>query len=198
MQGATGPAGATGATGKEGTAGKNGATGATGATGSTGVTGSTGATGSNGVTGATGSTGATGATGAAGSTAREVRGGGASTQLSNGMGTRYMGPAIDTTSSAETAIQEVLLTSGKVSNLRIFLTSSPGSGDSYTFTVRRDPAGATGPSSTGITCTIEDSNTSCEDTTHSQEFAAGDALSIQTTENNNPNGASVFFRLNVQ
>jgi hypothetical protein len=114
------------------------------------------------------------------------------------MGNRYFGPAIDMFTATETAMQEVMLASGKISNLRIVLSTAPGSGDSYAFTVRRDPAGATPPSSTGITCTVSDSNTTCEDSTHSQEYAAGDALSIQATESNNPNSASMFFRLNLQ
>ena len=86
--------------------------------------------------------------------ARELRGGGGSASVSNDMGTLFYGPSIDTEFSSETAIQEVLLSAGTVSNLRVYLTGAPGTGDSYVFTVRRDPAGAAGPSNTGITCTV--------------------------------------------
>jgi hypothetical protein len=115
------------------------------------------------------------------------------------MSTRYFGPSIDTSTTSEGAIQEVLLSAGTVSNLRVYLTGSAGSGDSYTFTVRRDPAGPTGPGNTGITCTVTGSSTSeCNDTTHSQAFAAGDAISLVATESNNPTARAAFFRLDVK
>ncbi len=114
------------------------------------------------------------------------------------MGNRFFGSSIDLGVSTETTIQEVLPSGGKISNLRIFLTSSPGGGDSYVFTVRRDPAGAAGPVNTGITCTVADSATSCEDKVNSQTFSAGDAISVLATESTGPNGASMFFRLDLQ
>jgi hypothetical protein len=98
----------------------------------------------------------------------------------------------------ETAIQEMLPSGGKVSNLRIYLGSSPGGSDSYAFTVRRDPAGAAAPVNTGITCTVKGNSTSCEDKVNSQTFAAGDAISILATENSSPSTASMFFRLDYQ
>jgi hypothetical protein len=114
------------------------------------------------------------------------------------MGSRFFGPAIDLGASSETTIQEVLLSGGKVSNLRIFLTSSPGGSDSYVFTVRRDPAGAGAPVNTSITCTITGGATSCEDKVNSQTFSAGDAISVLATESTSPNTSSMFFRLDFQ
>jgi hypothetical protein len=116
------------------------------------------------------------------------------------MGTRYFGPSIDTESSSEGAIQEVLLSAGTASNLRVYLLggTAGGGSDSYTFTVRRDPAGPTGPSNTGITCTITASSSECSDTTHSQAFAAGDAISLAATENSSPSSRTVMFRLDVK
>ena len=114
------------------------------------------------------------------------------------MGSRFFGPAIDMGYGTEAAIQEVLTSGGKVSNLRIYLSSSPGTGDSYTFVVRRDPAGAAAPVSTGITCTIKDSSTSCEDKANTQTFAAGDAISVLATEGSNPSSSTMFFRLDFQ
>ena len=91
------------------------------------------------------------------------------------------------------------MSAGTVSNLRIYLLGgSPGAGDSYTFTVRRDPAGATGPSNTGITCSISGSSTECSDIAHTQAFAAGDAISIVAIDGGNPTGRSVMFRLDVK
>jgi hypothetical protein len=85
--------------------------------------------------------------------------------------------------------------------LRIVLSEPPGSGDSYTFTVRRDPAGASPPVSTTITCTVTGSlatNNTCEDTKNSQTFSAGDGISILATESNNPTSRTMFFRLDFQ
>src|SRR5262249_3046717 len=123
-------------------------------------------------------------------------GGGGSSSVSNEMGNRFFGPSIDTSTTSETSIQEVLPTGGTLSKLRIFLTGDPGTGDSYTFTVPRDPPGVTGPSNTTITCTISgNSATSCEDTTHSVVFEAGDAVSILATETGGPSTRSMYFRL---
>jgi hypothetical protein len=116
------------------------------------------------------------------------------------MGTVFLGPDIDTAYGSEAPIQEVLLTAGTVSNLRVYMIGGgPGSaGDSYTFTVRRDPAGAAGPTSTGITCTIANGQTECTDSTHTQAFAAGDAISIAATESKDPVTRSVMFRLDIK
>lgn len=114
------------------------------------------------------------------------------------MGNRFFGPSIDMGVSSETAIQEVLPTGGKISNLRIVLSNDPSKGNSYVFTVRRDPAGAAAPVNTGITCTISNENTSCEDKVNSQTFAAGDAISVLATESSSPDSAGMFFRLDYQ
>ena len=114
------------------------------------------------------------------------------------MGNRFFGPSIDLGVSTETTIQEVLPSGGKVSNFRIFLTSGPGTGDSYVFTVRRDPAGEDPPVNTGITCTVAGNATSCDDKINSQTFSAGDAISVLAAESTSPNGSSVFFRLDLQ
>jgi hypothetical protein len=175
--------------------GKQGVLGVSAESGSQGAKG-TGVPGPEGKQGPEGKEGPQGPTGSA--AARELRGGGASSTVENGMTDAFFGPSIDTRFSSETAIQETLQSAGTVSNLRVYLTGSAGSGDSYTFVVRRDPAGAAGPSDTGITCTVSGSSESdCTDTTHSQVFSAGDAISLVATENNNPTTQSMFFRLDV-
>jgi hypothetical protein len=113
------------------------------------------------------------------------------------MGSRFFGPSIDLDAS-ESAIEQELLTGGTVSNLRVFLTAAPSSGDTYTFTARRDPASGSA-SNTSITCSISGSSSaSCEDSSHSQKFEAGDAVSIVATESNSPGPADMFFRLEFQ
>lgn len=168
-----------------------------------GVSAGSGGKGESGVAGAQGPEGPQGPEGRQGPTgsapARELRGGGAGSTVENDMGTAFFGPGIDTRFGSETAIQEVLSSAGTVSNLRIYLTGPAGSGDSYTFTVRRDPAGAAGPSDTGITCTVTGSSSSeCSDFAHSQAFAPGDAISIVATDGNSPSAQSMFFRLDVK
>jgi hypothetical protein len=114
------------------------------------------------------------------------------------MGSRYFGPSIDMFSGTETAIQEVLPTGGTVSNLRVFLNGVAGPSNKYTFTVRRDPAGAAGPSSTGISCIVTGNGSpNCEDPS-SQKFEAGDAISILATANGSPTSRTMFFRLDFQ
>jgi hypothetical protein len=116
------------------------------------------------------------------------------------MGNRFFGPAIDVGYPTETAIQEVLPSGGKVSNLRVYLTGKAGdsSSDIYTFVVRRDPAGVAPPVNTSITCAIKSSSQSCEDKVDSQTFAAGDAISVLATESNTPESGAMFFRLDYQ
>ena len=113
------------------------------------------------------------------------------------MGNRFFGSSIDMFRHRD-GDQEVLPSGGQNQQPPDRADTPPGSGDSYTFTVRRDPAGATRPVSTGITCTVSDSATTCEDKVNSQTFAAGDAISVLATESSGPAGASMFFRLDLQ
>jgi hypothetical protein len=196
--GPAGPQGPKGDTGDTGPAGPKGDTGDVGPVGPQGPKGDTGATGPQGPQGPQGEPGPQGPTGSA--AARELRGGGGSSSVDDNMGTLFFGPDIDTEYSSATGIQEVLLSAGTVSNLRVYLLGGgPGSGgDAYTFTVYRDPVGATGPTATGITCTMTNSTTECSDPTHSVAFAAGDAISIGATESVSPQGRTVMFRLDVK
>jgi hypothetical protein len=62
---------------------------------------------------------------------------------------------------------------------------APGSGNSYTMTVRKNGVAGT----PAISCKIEgtgSANTSCLDSTHSLSFAAGDLLSVQVVPHSNP------------
>lgn len=177
--------------------GKQGVLGVSAESGAAGAKGNTGASGPEGKQGPEGEEGPRGPSGTV--AARELRGGGASSTVENGMTSAFFGPGIDIRFSSEATIQETMLSAGTVGNLRIYLTGTAGSGDSYTFTVRRDPAGAPGPEDTGIACTVTGSSASeCTDTTHSQAFATGDAVSLVATEDGNPSTRSVFFRLDIK
>jgi hypothetical protein len=130
---------------------------------------------------------------------REIRGGGGDSTVEDGMGSRFFGPSIDVFSNTETAIEEVLATGGTVSNLRVYLTGAPGPGNKFTFTVRRDPV-ASAEVSTEVSCSMSGNgvgSASCESNA-SQEFEAGDAISILATESGSPTTRTMFFRLDYQ
>ena len=63
--------------------------------------------------------------------------------------------------------------SGTSKNLFVQVNAAPGAGQSYTYTVNK-----TGTNQT-VTCQIASAATTCNDTTHSFTFVAGDYLSVQ-------------------
>lgn len=63
--------------------------------------------------------------------------------------------------------------SGTITGLRASTGGSPGSGQSYTFTLYKNGA------ATSMTCTISDGNTSASDLTNAVTVAPGDILSVQ-------------------
>lgn len=210
--GEKGPLGEKGTEGKQGSEGKQGPEGDKGPTGDKGPQGDQGLEGKEGPEGKQGpegkegkegpqgKQGPEGPQGPSGEAAKgEIRGGGGDSTVEDGMGNRFFGPSIDFFSSTETAIQEVLPSGGKVSNLRVYLTGAPGPSNKYTFIVRRDPAGSAAVS-TSLSCTASGNgvgSSSCE-SNDSAEFEAGDAISIQATESGSPTTRSFFFRLDYQ
>jgi len=207
LEGLQGPIGLQGLTGDKGPQGPEGDKGPTGDKGPQGHEGDKGPTGDKGPQGPEGDKGPTGDKGPEGapgpvgpSVSREIRGGGGSSLVEDGMGSRFFGPSIDIFTGTETAIQEVLPAGGTVSDLRVYLTGVPGPGNKYTFTVRRDPAGNTAPTSTEISCSMSGNgvgSASCESSA-SQKFEAGDAISILATESGSPTSRTIFFRLDFQ
>src|SRR3990167_8213085 len=77
-------------------------------------------------------------------------------------------------------------TDGTVKNLRILLDVSPGSGTSYTFTVRKNGSNAS------LACSIADTATSCQDSTNSFSVSGGDLLTIESSPSGTP--ASVLVK----
>lgn len=63
--------------------------------------------------------------------------------------------------------------SGVIDKLYVELSGTPGAGTGYTFTVLKNGV------SSGITCDVTGTNTTCNDTTHTSSIAADDLLSIQ-------------------
>lgn len=81
---------------------------------------------------------------------------------------------LQTQSATENLIYWTAPRSGTFRNLYINVTNSPGAGQSYVFTLRVNGA------DTSVTCTISNSATSCNDTTHTAAITAGQTYSIKS------------------
>jgi hypothetical protein len=80
---------------------------------------------------------------------------------------------------SEPPVQSPMPIGGTVSDLHVFLTPAPGTGNGWTVTVRKNSA------DTSVTCTVSNTDTTCEDTGNSVSFSAGDLISVGA----NPTGA---------
>ena len=84
------------------------------------------------------------------------------------------------TSDTEFNMETVFPTGGTLRNLYVDLPTAPGVGESRTFTVRKNGA------PTGLTCTISDLQTSCNDTVNTVSYTAGDTAVLQHTPSAGP------------
>lgn len=77
---------------------------------------------------------------------------------------------------------DILLTlaEGKLENLYCKLDGAPGAGKSYTVTMRRNGGDA------AVTVLIADAATSGNDTTHNEQYASGDRLSVEASPSGTP------------
>jgi hypothetical protein len=76
---------------------------------------------------------------------------------------------------------------GRISNFYINMSGTPGSGKSYTFTYMKNNVAQS------LTCTISDSNTTCNDTNaaHSFTVVPGDDLALQVVPSGTPSSGRV-------
>jgi hypothetical protein len=189
---AKGAAGGDGAQGPQGPIGSQGQQGATGPQGppgpqgETGPAGPPGATGLQGPAGPAGPQGFQGPQGPQGPSATIVGGGTGNSNLS-GSAIRFVPAFYSNVNAAESSVEQVLAIGGTLSDLHVRLEGSPGTGNSYTFTVRNNGA------DTSLTCAIIDSSVSCSDTdaAHSVSFSAGDTVSIKSVPSSNPSGRAM-------
>jgi len=136
--GATGAVGPQGPIGLTGSAGSDGATGALGPQGPIGLTGSAGVDGAQGPVGSQGTVGADGAQGPIGPQGPA----GVAQQWLGSAGTANRNAAIEyfgifgVAGTASTLVATVAPLSGIISGFRLRLTSSPGAGNGFTFTLR--------------------------------------------------------------
>ena len=173
-QGPTGAQGAQGDTGPQGSQGPTGPQGPTGATGSVGSQGATGPQGPQGTQGAAGPQGSQGPQGPQGPSATVVGGGTGSTNLSATAAT-FVSAFNSSASGTESAVDQLLPIDGTFSQFYIRLDGSPGSGNSYALTLRKNGV------DTALTCTVSGTATECSDTNaaDSVSFLAGDIISIK-------------------
>jgi len=80
-----------------------------------------------------------------------------------------------------------LVVAGTIKNLRVALSSAPGSGRSRTFEVYKNQI------ATGLTVTVADTSTTGFNGVTNVAFAIGDKLSIQNQNFNNPGDTEAFF-----
>lgn len=91
---------------------------------------------------------------------------------------------VDICQNDPTACEIVLAAGGTASNLYASSNEAPGTDKSWTFTLVKN-----GADQAALTCTITGSATSCNDTTGTVVFAAGDRISIKMTAAGNPSGS---------
>jgi hypothetical protein len=86
----------------------------------------------------------------------------------------FLGPYQTTQSTAtESNVQLVVPLADTVAHLAVSLGSSPGNGNSWTFTINKNGKG------TAVTCQVTNNNSTCTDPTHTVSFATGDLLSLE-------------------
>jgi len=93
--------------------------------------------------------------------------------------TTFMG-LFTVASATESVVQVPVQTSGTISNFDARTSATPGAGNTWAFTLRKNGA------STAITCSITGASTQCADSSNSVSFAAGDLLTIQIVPTSGP------------
>lgn len=91
-----------------------------------------------------------------------------------------------TWNTSETARDGVFSRASDISNLYVEVSTAPGVGRSYTFTILKNG------SATALTATIAGTDTSATDSTHTASFAAGDTVTMECLPTNTP--ASTAFQ----
>jgi len=109
-----------------------------------------------------------------------IIGGGTGTGTLSRTLTNYVPMFNASVSNVESQNQQFMPVAGTISNFYVILNGSPGSGNSFTFVVRKNGV------DTLVTCTISGTNTTGSDLTNSVSFAAGDYISIMVTPTGNP------------
>ena len=191
-QGPEGPRGPTGpsAIGERGMTGPTGpsVTGPTGRSckGDTGPIGPTGFTGpAGGPTGIQGNTGNTGPTGPTGTVVSMIGGLVTLSTAGDNTNSRYFGAYVAGTGLGGTATESnattIIPLNCTMSNFYVNLSTAPGLGNSYTFTIRKNGA------NTPISVTISGNQLSGSNTTNTSTFTSGDTFTVISVPSGTPN-----------
>lgn len=79
----------------------------------------------------------------------------------------------------------VLTNEATLRNLYVFLIAAPGSGKSYTVTMRKNASDST------VSCTVSGTNTTCNDVSNTEGFANGDRISVEASPINSPTSSAL-------
>ena len=209
--GSSGPSGAVGASGPSGPQGPSGVSGPSGAVGSSGPSGPAGAgasgpEGPSGPTGATGPSGPAGAgsTGPSGPSGPGGTGGGSAAcgaaAVNGGTNGQNLSTAVDnyaslvsqTNPNAISANGQATFTcAGLLSNLSVTISTAPGTGNDYDFTVRINGA------DTGLDCLINNALTTCTDVGTTLDVNPGMEINVEVNPGSGPNAASATWSASV-
>jgi hypothetical protein len=118
---------------------------------------------------------------------------GPSVTLTNYIYPNYLGPSVTHWNSTEASRQAYASPQGfTLSKLRVKLTTAPGSGNSYAFTVRKNAAGG------GLGVTISDAATTGNDLSNFVAFSGTDRLSFESVPTSNPTATGIMTWALVQ
>jgi hypothetical protein len=184
--------GAKGPTGDTGAAGAIGPAGPTGPSGPTGTIGPPGPAGASGATGATGATGPTGPTGPSGGVSFILMSTGGSSLTGVLNPPQYFGVGTGTNLTTESDAQQVLAGSGHFTSIYCAVSTAPGTGASWAFQLADNAVAVS-----GVTCSINDSNQSCNVTGLNVPFSAGHLVDVQVSPASSPSSAAASCSVGV-
>lgn len=101
----------------------------------------------------------------------------------------YFAPSGGYSDSTEEKAVCIIPTSGTIKNLRVRHNVAPGTGNTSTYTVRKNE------SNTSLTCALTNTDVTASDTSNSFSVSAGDRITILYTKTNTPADSTIKFAL---
>jgi len=101
-----------------------------------------------------------------------------------GAGDDYLAVYTQDSSSVEAEEELLLPVAGTVRSLYVELTTAPNTGNSRTYTLRKNQT------NTSLTCTVSGTGTTCNDTSNTVSVAVGDVINILYTVSGTPDASS--------
>ncbi|MBF0254079.1 MAG: hypothetical protein HQL11_03005, partial [Candidatus Omnitrophica bacterium] len=91
--------------------------------------------------------------------------------------------------TTESDFEEIVSADGTFKNLRVELTSAPGAGKSFVFTVRKNNT------DTALSCSVSDLANECSDLSGSVAVSAGDVVALKCSPTGTPAGGQASWSL---